>query len=50
MVPRYIEIILGTMSPRNGNVPTVTTTSAVIVAVINNAILMIFHNSHLSYG
>ena len=35
-------MIFGTIKPKNGNVPTVTTTNAVSVAVMNNAILMIF--------
>ena len=42
--PLYIEIILGTMRPKNGKVPTVTTTKAVNAAVINNAMFIIFHN------
>jgi ABC-type enterochelin transport system permease subunit len=36
--PLYIEIILGTMRPKNGKVPTVTTTKAV-----NAAVKMHFH-------
>ena len=42
-------MIFGLIKPKNGNVPTVTTTNAVSVAVMNNAILMIFHNLHLNY-
>ena len=40
-------MIFGTIKPKM--VMLVTTTNAVSVAVMNNAILMIFHNLHLNY-